>query len=61
MTRFLFRVQYSYDDQVTYEPVCIRTETETEARAELVDATARYAAVMRATRSYTLLSTTVEA
>ena len=61
MTRYLFRVQYTKPDgSVTYEPVCIRAETEAVARVELDDATERYAKFVNASRTYTISSTTVE-
>lgn len=66
MQRFLFRVQYSYrdpDEADSYESVCVRAADgdEASARAEVMDATARYARVMNATRTLTLVLTTADA
>lgn len=58
MERFLYRVQYTYPDaSVSYEPVCVRAADDdtTSALAEVLVATARYAAASKATRTYTLL------
>lgn len=60
VSRYLWRVQYTYrDGSVTYEPVCVRAETEAAARTEVIDAaTKRYAEAVGATRTLTLVTTT---
>lgn len=63
MNRYLCRVQYVYpDDTVSYEPVCVLAETETAAREQVDEATARYAAYIGPnSRIVTVLSVTEEA
>ena len=68
MERFLFRVQYDYEDGMTpiagvtssYEPVCVRAADgdEAAALAEVEDATARYVAAAGVTRTITLVTVT---
>jgi hypothetical protein len=55
MNRYLFRVQYTLTDHVTYERHCIRAETEAAARAEVDEATQRYTTAVGATKSIALL------
>ena len=55
MDRYLFRVQYTYPDAtVSYEPVCVRADSESAARAEVDSATDRYADLLKATKVLTL-------
>lgn len=70
MNRYLYRVQYTLPDGTTptvgetiaYEPVCVRALTEAAALVEVEEATARYlAAVVGATRTITLVTTTADA
>jgi hypothetical protein len=65
MQRFLFRVQYTWTDeadeaQTTYEPVCVRADTEAEALADVTTATTRYTTAVGATRTITLTLTTAD-
>jgi len=61
MNRYLFRVQYTYDDaSVSYEAVCIRAATEAAATIEVTAATDRYTTVMHVTRTITLTLTTAD-
>jgi len=61
MFRYLFRVQYLFpDDTSTYEPVCVRAETEVAARAEVDAATDRYPSLVGATKAITLILTEEE-
>jgi len=62
--RFLFRVQYTYDDGTSsYEAVCVRAadDDEAAARAEVLAATSRYATAVGATRTLTVTLTTADA
>jgi hypothetical protein len=60
--RYLYRVQYTLPDgSLTYEPVCVRAESETAARTEVTEATARYAAAARASREFDLVVVTPDA
>jgi hypothetical protein len=63
MERYLFRVQYTYDDETSsYEPVCVRAADgdEAGALAEVVDATERYMTAAGATRTITLTLVTAD-
>lgn len=61
MNRYLYRAQYTYsDDTVSYEPVCVRAETEAAALEEVTDATSRYPAAVSATVDLTLVLTTAD-
>ena len=53
--RYLFRVRYDYPDAtVSYEPICIRAESEAAARTEADAATERYPSLLKATKVLTL-------
>jgi hypothetical protein len=67
MNRYLFRVQYDYADGMTpiagvtssYEPVCIRADTEAVALAEVTTLT-RYQIAAGVTRTITLVGTAAD-
>lgn len=64
MERFLYRVQYTYPDGTSsYESVCVRADDDDQvsARAEVDEATQRYARSTKATKTLTLLLVTTDA
>jgi hypothetical protein len=65
VNRYLYRATYTIAveddaDSVSYEPVCVRALTEADALAEVDAATDRYPDAVGATKTLTLISTTVE-
>ena len=62
MQRYLFRVTYTLSDgTLTYESVCVRSETADAALAEVEAWTERYRAVVGAVRSITSVLVTADA
>jgi hypothetical protein len=61
VSRYLFAVRYTYlDDTWAEEPICVRAETETAARADVDAATTRYPTAVGVTKTITLVLTTAD-